>query len=96
MYPHRTILVDNSHPTYRIKPILPESRARSSAFDVSAIFALVRPPNGERIGIGDLAAASTAAGGMDLGTILAQVAAGGVGGGVLMAIGGVFKGMMAR
>ncbi len=41
-------------------------------------------------------AATTAAGGMDIGTILTQVASGGVGGGVLMAIVGVVKGMMAK
>ncbi len=41
-------------------------------------------------------AATTAAGGMDIGTILTQIASGGVGGGVLMAIVGVVKGMMAK
>ena len=41
-------------------------------------------------------AATTAAGGMDIDTILTQVASGGVGGGVLMAIVGVVKGMMAK
>ena len=41
-------------------------------------------------------AATTAAGGMDIGTIITQVASGGVGGGVLMAIVGVVKGMMAK
>lgn len=41
-------------------------------------------------------AATTAAGGMDIGTILTHIASGGVGGGVLMAIVGVVKGMMAK
>lgn len=41
-------------------------------------------------------AATTAAGGVDIGSILTQVAAGGVGGGVLMAIVGVVKSMMAK
>ena len=41
-------------------------------------------------------AATTAAGGMDIGTIITQIASGGVGGGVLMAIVGVIKGMMAK
>ena len=42
-------------------------------------------------------AASTAtAGGMDISAILTQVASGGAGGGVLMAIIGVVKGMMAK
>ena len=41
-------------------------------------------------------AATTAAGGMDIGSIITQVASGGVGGGVVMAIIGVIKGMMAK
>ncbi len=47
---------------------------------------------------GGTAAAATAAtaGGVDIGTILTQVASGGVGGGVVMAIAGVIKGMMAK
>ena len=35
-------------------------------------------------------------GGMDIGSILTQVAAGGVGGGALMAIAGIVKGMMKK
>ena len=42
------------------------------------------------------ASAATATGGVDIGSILTQVASGGVGGGVLLAIVGVIKGMMAK
>ena len=42
------------------------------------------------------ASAATATSGMDIGTIITQIASGGVGGGVLMAIVGVIKGMMAK
>ncbi len=49
------------------------------------------------MGGGTAAAASAAtAGGLDIGSILTSVASGGVGGGVLMAIVGVIKGMMAK
>ncbi len=47
-------------------------------------------------GAGDLAATAEAAGGLDIGTILTQIAAGGLGGGALMAIVGIVKKMMAR
>ncbi len=40
--------------------------------------------------------AAAAAGGLDFGSIISSVASGGVGGGVLMAIVGVLKGMMAK
>ncbi len=40
--------------------------------------------------------AGGAAGGMDIGSILTQVAGGGVGGGVVLAIVGVVKNMMAK
>ena len=42
------------------------------------------------------ATAATATSGVDIGSILTQVATGGVGGGVLLAIVGVIKGMMAK
>ena len=45
------------------------------------------------LGGGDVAAAAS---GMDIGSIISSVASGGVGGGVLMAIVGVLKGMMAK
>jgi len=48
------------------------------------------------MGGGTAAAASATTGGMDIGTIVTQIAAGGVGGGVLMAIVGVIKGMMSK
>lgn len=47
------------------------------------------------MGAGDVAAAA-GAGGLDIGSIISSVASGGVGGGVLMAIVGVLKGMMAK
>ena len=40
--------------------------------------------------------AAAAAGGLDIGSIISSVASGGVGGGVVMAIVGVLKGMMAK
>jgi hypothetical protein len=42
------------------------------------------------------AGAAEAAGGLDIGAIISQVASGGVGGAVLMAIVGIIKGMMAK
>lgn len=42
------------------------------------------------------AGAAGAAGGLDIGAIISQVASGGVGGGVLMAIVGIIKSMMAK
>lgn len=41
-------------------------------------------------------AADAAAGGLDIGSIISSVASGGVGGGVVMAIVGVIKSMMAK
>jgi uncharacterized membrane protein YeaQ/YmgE (transglycosylase-associated protein family) len=41
-------------------------------------------------------AAAAAAGGLDIGSIISSIASGGVGGGVLMAIVGVLKGMMSK
>ena len=41
-------------------------------------------------------AAATAGSGMDLASIVGSLVAGGVGGGVLMAVAGVLKGMMAK
>ena len=40
--------------------------------------------------------AAAATGGMDIGSIISSVASGGVGGGVLLAIVGMLKGMMAK
>jgi len=42
------------------------------------------------------AAAGAAAGGLDIGSIVGQLASGGIGGGVLMAIVGLIKNMMAK
>ncbi len=46
--------------------------------------------------LGSGGVAAEAAGGLDIATILSQVASGGVGGGVVMAIVGVVRGMMAK
>lgn len=50
------------------------------------------------LGVGGVAAGATAAaeGGKDIGSILAQVASGGVGGGVLLAIVSMVKSTMAK
>ena len=46
--------------------------------------------------LGMLGAGGAASGGMDIGSIIGQVASGGVGGGVVLAIVGVVKNMMAK
>lgn len=46
--------------------------------------------------LAEAAGAVEAAGGLDIGSIVGQLAAGGVGGGALMAIVGVIKSMMAK
>ena len=48
------------------------------------------------LGMGGAAAAAGAAGGMDITSIIGQVAGGGVGGGVLLAIIGMIKSAMAK
>ena len=48
------------------------------------------------LGVGGAAAAAGSAGGMDIGSIISQVAGGGVGGGVLLAIIGMIKNAMAK
>ena len=48
------------------------------------------------LGGGAMAAGGAAAGGLDLSGIVSALASGGVGGGALMAIVGVLKGMMAK
>ena len=48
------------------------------------------------LGGAGVADAAAAAGGLDIGSIISSIASGGVGGGVLMAIVGVVKGMMAK
>lgn len=48
------------------------------------------------MGAGGVADAATAAGGLDVASIIGQLASGGVGGGVLMAVVGVIKNMMAN
>ena len=47
------------------------------------------------VGAGGVAGAA-ASGGMDIGAIVAQIASGGVGGGVVLAIVGLVRNMMAR
>ncbi len=46
--------------------------------------------------LGALGAGGAATGGMDIGAIVSQVAGGGVGGGVLLAVVGIIKNMMAK
>ncbi len=48
------------------------------------------------LGAGGVAAGTAAAGGMDIGSIIGSLASGGVGGGVLMAIVGVLKNVLAK
>lgn len=48
------------------------------------------------MGAGGVADAAAAAGGLDIGTIIGQLASGAVGGGVLMVVAGVIKGMMQK
>lgn len=51
---------------------------------------------GQILGMLGAGAMASSGGGMDIGSIIGQVASGGVGGGVLLAIVGVIKKMMAK
>ncbi len=48
------------------------------------------------LGVGGIASSTAAAGGLDIGSIIGSLTAGGVGGGMLVAIVGVLKNVLAR
>lgn len=48
------------------------------------------------LGLGGAAAAGAATGGLDIASIISQVAGGGIGGGVLLAVIGLIKGAMSK
>lgn len=74
----------------------PGQRSRTKALVRSATLSLASLAAGQLLPILFGSGSSAAGGNLDIGSIIAQIASGGVGGGVLMAIIGLIRQMMAR